>query len=129
MDTTQTWTTVRFMLLIQGAIFVTSTIESLFALSMGPLGAITVALTAGLAAWTLRLATRAGGGHGRRSIRLTQWALLGWAGVDTALAMAMAGRLLEPVPLLTRVVLPIVILRLSRTRSPAPPILPKEYAT
>ena len=111
---------IRTLLLIQGGIALMSTLEALLAAAtFGPLAAPVVVLTGGAAFLTLMAAR----GVVRRSARARKTAIwlegfvLVFAVVDFFLAIVLAKRGLELVPVLTRVVLPIVIIRLLRRRN------------
>jgi len=110
---------IRTLLLIQGGIAVMSTLETLLAAAaFGPLLAPIVVLTSGAAFLTLMAAR----GIVRRSARARKTAIwlegfvLAFAVVDFLLAILLAKRGLELVPVLTRIVLPVVIIRLLRRR-------------
>lgn len=110
---------IRTLLLIQGGIAVMSTLEALLAAAaFGPLSAPIVVLTGGAAFLTLMAAR----GVVRRSPRARTTAIwleglvLAFAVVDLFLAIVLARRGLELVPVLTRMVLPVVIIRLLRRR-------------
>lgn len=110
---------VRILLLIQGAIAVLSTLEVAVAgLALGPAVAPLVGLN--LLAATLTLtAARGVSRRSRRSRRLAltlEWVVLAFALVDFLLAVALAQRGLELVPMLTRVVLPLAVIRMLRLR-------------
>ena len=109
-------TLVRSLMLVQIGIIVTATVEALilglvsFALAFLPI------LNAVFALWTMMLMR----GIGRLSARARTWTLrlqVGWialAAVDMAFAMLMADRSLEPVPVITRILLPAVLIYLLR---------------
>jgi hypothetical protein len=119
---------VRVLVLLQGGFVLLSTLEvALMGLFTGTIALLvpTVALTGGAAAVVLLL----GAGLGRRSYLARRLVIAGEvlvvvaALVDLALAIVLAQAPLDPVPLLTRLVLPvavIVLLRRSRTRVPVP---------
>ena len=108
---------VRILLLIQGAIAVLSTMEVLLAgVAQGILLGPIILLTAGAALLTLIVAR----GVRRRSRRARKAAIwlegfvLLFAAVDLLLALALAHQALELVPFLTRIVLPIAVIRILR---------------
>lgn len=108
---------VRILVLLQGAIALTSALEAAI-LGAAFAGSATPSfiLTAGGALVTLSLAA-ALGRRARRARRLVIWLEIGWllvAVVDLALAVFLARRALEPVPILTRLVLPLAIVYLLR---------------
>lgn len=110
---------VRTLLLIQGAIAVLSTIEVAIAgaaqgIGPGPI----VLLTAGAAAVTLGLARQLGrrSRRGRKAAIWIELVVLLFATVDLLLAVALARRGLELVPVMTRIVLPTAVIRLLRRR-------------
>ncbi len=106
----------RVLVLVQGAVAVTAALEvtawAAFGMPVGPV----LILTGGAAVLTLLLAA----GLGRRSraarrlVILAELAWIGMATVDLVLALALAQRLLEPVALLTRFIMPLAVLRLLR---------------
>jgi hypothetical protein len=113
----------RVLVLVQGGLALLSTVEVLLWMlfsggSAGPLGP-TALITASLATATLAIAA----GLRRRS-RIARWgAFVIEAGiilvflVDLGLALFMAHRALELVPILTRLVLPLAVIVLLRNRS------------
>ena len=110
---------IRTLLLLQGGIAVMSTLEALVAAAtFGPFSALVVVLTGGAAFLTLMSAR----GVVRRSRRARTTAIwlegfvLAFAVVDLILAILLAKRGLELVPVLTRIVLPIAVIRLLRRR-------------
>lgn len=110
---------IRTLLLIQGGIAVMSTLEALLVgATFGVMLAPIILLTAGAAFLTLMAAR----GVVRRSPRARKTAIwleglvLVFAAIDLFLAIVLAKRGLELVPVLTRIVLPIVIIRLLRRR-------------
>lgn len=108
---------VRILLLMQGAIFAMSSIESLFAVLMqGPMAAPIVILTVGTALTVLGLAWGVGRSSpgARKAVLWLEVSLLVWAAVDLTLAVVLAQRGLELVPTLTRIVLPIAVFRMLR---------------
>ena len=106
---------IRVLVLVQGAVAVASAFQVLlFGAFLGaPLGVVMV-LGVGAAALTLVLAARVTtrSRRARRFPVVTQVLWLGLALVDLLLAIFLASRGLGLVPTLTRVVLPIAILRL-----------------
>ncbi len=108
---------VRTLLLVQGGIAVMSTVEAIIAgVALGGLAFPIVLLTAGAAVFTL-LAARGVVRRSRRARKTVIWLegfVLFFAAIDLLLAMALAKRGLELVPTLTRIVVPIVIIRLLR---------------
>ncbi len=110
---------IRALLLVQGSIAVVSTIETLFAgLGLGLFAIPIVALTAGAALLTLSLARRIGrrSRRARKTIIWIEGFVLTFAAIDLILALALAHRGLELVPILTRIVLPIALIRMLRLR-------------
>ena len=108
---------VRVLVLLQGAVLVASTLESLFFLAIfGPLTGPTVVLTAVAAALTLAVAW----GIGRRSRRARRIALVAEAAIvagallDLALSIVMAGQVLPLVAIVTRLLLPIAVIAILR---------------
>lgn len=110
----------RALLLVQVGVIVTATIESLV---VGAASANLVALPAlngGFAVWTMFLMR----GLGRESARARRWVMrlqVGWLGlaaIDLALAGMLADRGLEPVPVVTRMLIPLLIIRLLRAPDP-----------
>ena len=110
---------VRILLVVQGGIAVLSTIEVTVAGAvLGPAIAPLILLNAAAAALTL-IAARGVVRRSARSRRLAivlEWTVLAFAVVDLLLALFLAQRGLEPVPLLTRVVVPYFVIRLLRRR-------------
>jgi hypothetical protein len=121
---------VRVLVLMQGAILVATTIEAaIFGLAFGPASRPAVLLTAGAA--ILTLTTARGLGRRRRwARRLTIIAEIGvLAGglLELGLALAFTGAAIGIVPILTRLVVPIIVivaLREPATRSSFGPIAP-----
>ncbi len=108
---------VRILVLLQGAIALTSALEAaiLGAAFAGP-ATLSLVLTAGGALLTLGMAA-ALGRRARWSRRLVIWLEIGWvlaAVVDLALAVFLARRPLEPVAILSRLVLPLAIVYVLR---------------
>lgn len=111
-------TVIRVLLLIQGGIGLTSLLEVTVAgFGQGiPLFAL-MALNGGLAATTLYLAKRILH-HGRKARRIVlglQYAWLFGATIDLLLSIFMTQQLLEPVPILTRIVVPFALIRMLRS--------------
>ena len=110
---------VRVLLLIQGGIAVMSTIEvAVASAALGPAVAPLVLLNATAAALTL-ITARGVVRRSRRSRRLAitlESIVLAFALVDLLLAVVLVQRGLEPVPFLTRIVVPFLIIRLLRHR-------------
>ena len=106
---------VRILVFVQLAIAIVTAIESMlfgaFSGSAGP-----ALLTLGAAGLTTVFYI----GLGRRSPRARRWLIrfqVGWiafASIDLLLAIFLAGRVLAPIPLLTRIVLPYAIFRMLR---------------
>ncbi len=120
----------RQLLLVQAAVVATATVEAaIFGAASPNLVPLALLNLAGLV-WTLRL--RRGIGRGERfRTRALRWTQRGWIGLailDLGLALALADRGLEPVALLTRVVLPVAILRVAR-RLDEPPTTVTVLAT
>ena len=110
---------VRVLLLIQGGIAILSTLEVAVAgMALGPAVAPLVVLNLLAAALTLG-AARGVARRSRRSRRLAislEWIVLGFAVIDLALALFLAKRSLELVPVLTRLALPVAVIRMLRRR-------------
>ena len=109
---------VRILLLIQGGIAVLSTLEVAIAGLAGPAVAPLVLLNV-LAAILTLVAARGVARRSRRSRRLAislEWIVLAFAVLDLALALFLAKRSLELVPVLTRFVLPLAVVRMLRRR-------------
>ena len=110
---------VRVLLLIQGGIAVLSTIEvAVTGMALGPAVAPLVILNLLAAILTLG-AARGVARRSRRSRRLAislEWIVLAFAIIDLALALFLAQRSLELVPVLTRLALPVAVIRLLRRR-------------
>ncbi|MDH3306334.1 MAG: hypothetical protein OEO77_02250 [Acidimicrobiia bacterium] len=127
--TTHPRTTPGLLLFMQAALFAVMSLESAVAVAFsGPPALISTALTSALGVWILWLGRRADRGGPTRSTTVTESALLLWAAVDTGLALFVAGRLLEPVPLVTRVALPVAILWSTRRARRTPPPLPRSVS-
>ena len=110
---------VRILLLVQGGIAVLSTLEVAVAgLALGPAVGPLVILNLAAAVLTLGAA----GGVARRSRRSRRLAItlelivLAFAIIDLALALVLAKRSLELVPVLTRLALPVTVIRMLRRR-------------
>jgi hypothetical protein len=108
----------RVLVLLQGAFAVLSTVELGVWAIFGGIGTLapSFALTAAAAVATLSLAAGLGR-RARRSRRLVLWvegAVLFAAAADLVLALLLAHRPLELVPMLTRVALPIAVIVLMR---------------
>ena len=110
---------VRVLLLVQGGIAVMSTIEvAVASAALGPTVAPLVLLNLTAAVLTM-IAARGVVRRPRRSRRLAitlEWIVLAFAFVDLLLAVLLVQRGLELVPLLTRIVVPFMIIRLLRHR-------------
>ncbi|MBT8217469.1 MAG: hypothetical protein HKN74_05260 [Acidimicrobiia bacterium] len=110
---------VRVLLVVQGGIAVLSTIEVTVAGAvLGPAIAPLIILNLAAAALTL-IAARGVVRRSARSRRLAivlEWTVLVFATIDLLLAIFLAKRGLEPVPLITRVVVPYLVIRLLRRR-------------
>ena len=110
---------VRILLLIQGGIAALSTLEvSVAGVALGPAVAPLILLNL-LAAVLVLTAARGVSRRSRRSRRLAitlEWVVLTFSLVDLLLAVFLAQRGLELVPLMTRVALPIAVIRLLRKR-------------
>jgi CHASE2 domain-containing sensor protein len=116
-DATGSMDIVRTIILTQGAILVASTIESaIFAGAFGPNAMFGVVLTA--VAAVLTLGTSAALGRGSRRARrwtlIAEGAVLAGGILDLALMVLMTGSFLGPVPALTRLVAPLVVIVLVR---------------
>lgn len=108
---------IRVLVLVEAAIASVMVLEALAAIAFaGPAAApivVAALLAAGITLWLVR-------GIGRRSKKARKVALwlqigiLVFAAVDVALAIVIAQRGLELVPILTRLVLPITVFRLLR---------------
>ena len=110
---------VRVLLLIQGGIAVLSTVEVAVAgMALGPAVAPLVILNLLAAVLTLG-AARGVARRSRRSRRLAillEWIVLAFAIIDLALALFLAQRSLEVGPVLTRLALPVAVIRMLRRR-------------
>jgi len=110
---------VRILLLLQGAIAVMSTLEALVVgAALGAFLGPIILLTAGAAVLTL-MAARGVVRRSRRARTTAMWleaTVLVFAVVDLVLALFLARRGLELVPVFTRIVLPVTVIRLLRRR-------------
>ena len=122
----------RALLLLQGAILVTTTIESVIWSGVFPAGRGAVLLS-GVAAVTIFVARahlRAGRRWLRRIVYLVEGSILALFAVDIALAAGLAHSLPPVVAILTQLVLPIsVIVVLRRTARAASATLPAGVLT
>jgi hypothetical protein len=104
----------RLLVLLEVLVAAVSAVEAtvVAAVGFGVFGSavVTVALAVALA-WQ---AGRLGRGRVTRTLRLCQWAFLGFAAIDLVIALFLVHGVLLPVSLLVRVVLPVGILRLTR---------------
>ena len=107
-------TLIRALMLVQIGVIVTATVEAAVLGLASPGLALLPILNASFAVWTMMLLR----GVGRLSARSRKWTMrlqVGWialALVDLLLAVWLADRSLEPVPLLTRMFLPAILLYL-----------------
>jgi hypothetical protein len=111
----------RALLLLQGAILVATTIESLFwgivFASTG--GALVMSATSAVVILVARVRLRADRRLARRLVYAVESLILLTAAIDTAISLALAHALLPMVTLLTQIALPIsVIVLLRRSRAP-----------
>lgn len=109
----------RLLLLLQGTIFFATGLESL--LLGAPPMMIIPAMGTAATWWAARRAsdpTR----HFHRTIKIVERSVLVVAVLNTGLSVFLANQLLEPVAIVTQWVLPIVILRLTRTAVTPPPL-------
>lgn len=110
---------VRILLLIQGGIAVLSTLEVAIAgFAVGP-AVVPLVLLNVLAAILTFVAARGVARRSRRSRRLAislEWIVVAFAILDLLLALLLAKRSLELVPVLTRLVLPLAVVRTLRRR-------------
>lgn len=107
---------VRSLLLVQAAIIATSVVESLVVGAASP-NLVSLALVNALALAVTLLLRRGLGAGSERARRWVRRVELGWmvlGVVDLGLAVALAHRI-ELVPIVTRLVLPWLIRRLTRT--------------
>lgn len=118
LEDTSFLTVVRVLLLIQGGIGLTSLLEVTVAgIGQGNPLFILMGLNLGLAGVTLYLAKRIPH-QGRKARRAVLWLQYGWlfgAFVDTTLSLVMIQRLIEPVPILTRIIVPVALIRMLRS--------------
>jgi hypothetical protein len=111
----------RALLLLQGAILVATTIESLFwGLAFASTGgALVMSAASTVVILVARIRLRADRTWARRLVYAVEGFILLTAAVDTAISLALAHALLPVVTLLTQVVLPISVIALLRqSRSP-----------
>ena len=111
-------TVLRILLLIQGGIGVASFLEVLVAgASQGTVLVPILAFTGGGAAASLWLAARLPrlGRKARRAVLVVQYLWLAMALIDLLLSLFMTQRFLELVPTLTRIVLPLALIRSLRS--------------
>ncbi len=103
--------TVRVLLLVQASIFAMSAVEgAVAALAFAnPVGVVGSTLAS---AATLTFAWAVGGGKPWTVLIWVERSLIAWFAVDLLLSLGVAHRPLELVPTLTRLVLPLAILRL-----------------
>jgi len=112
---------VRALLLLQGAILVATTIESLFwgivfASTGGP---VVMSATSAVVILIARVRLRADRRWARRLVYAVEGLILLSATIDTAISLALAHALLPMVTLLTQIALPIsVIVLLRGSRAP-----------
>ena len=109
----------RILLLIQAAIAVVSLLETaVVGAAGGPLGPATL-LSAVFATGMLALVAGVGrrSRRARRIVIVVEWIVIAFAAIDLALAGILAHRSLELVPILTRLVLPLSVIRLLRRSS------------
>lgn len=111
-------TVIRVLLLIQGGVGLTSLLEVTVAgFAQGIPLLIPMVLTGGGALLSLYLAKRITR-HGRKARRVVNWLQYAWlagAFIDLALSVFMIQRILEPVPILTRIVVPLALIRMLRS--------------
>lgn len=107
-------TLIRALLLVQIGVIVTATIESLVVGAASPTMVGLPVLNGFFAVWTMTLMR----GIGRGSERARRWTVrlqFGWIGlavVDLLLAALLASRGLEPVPIITRLLVPVLLIHL-----------------
>lgn len=107
---------VRALLLVQIGIIVTATIESVIVGVASPNLVSLAVLNGVFAVWTMFLMR----GIGKSSARARKWTIrlqVGWialALIDLLLAILMADRGLEPVPVITRVLIPGLVIHMLR---------------
>lgn len=109
----------HILVLIQGAILVASTLESVVFLAFaGPASRVSLGLTGSAAVLTLAAAAALARGSGRAR----RWTLAAESGivvvtlVDLALALLMTGEPLGPVALLAGLVVPVAVIAILRRR-------------
>lgn len=108
---------IRILVLVEAGIATVMALEALAALAFGGPLAAPVVIAAGLAAFGMFLLVRGIGRRSKRARRVALWLQVGIvfvAFLDLLLAIFVAQRGLEMVPVLTRIVLPITIFRLLR---------------
>ncbi len=109
-------TLIQSLMLVQIGIIVTATVEAVILGLVSFSVAVLPILNATFAVWTMMLMR----GVGRLSARARKWTIrlqVGWlllAAVDMAFAILMADRSLEPVPVITRILLPAILIYLLR---------------
>lgn len=111
-------TVIRVLLLVQAGIAITSLLEvTIVGFGQGVPLVVPMALTGGGAVLSLLLAGRIGrvGRKARRTVLWMQYAWLSAAAIDLVVSLLMTQRLLEPVPILTRIVVPLAIVRMLRS--------------
>jgi hypothetical protein len=113
----------RALLLLQGAILVATTIESLFwgivFASTG--GALLISAASAVVILVARTRLRADRTWARRLVYAVEGLILLTAAIDTAISLALAHALLPVVALLTQVALPISVIALLRRSRPLSP--------
>ena len=110
----------RVFVLMQGAVLVATTIEAaIFGVAFGPAAGSAFVLTA--CAAVLTLATARGLGRRRRWARkvtiVAEVAILAGALLELGLSLLVLGAAIGLVPILTRVVVPIVVIAALRSRA------------
>lgn len=108
---------IRMLVLIQGAIALTSTLEVAAASALSgfaTLPLVAVNLAAAMLALWLAAALARHSRFARRTTILVQLSILLIAGIDLLLSLFLADQPLELVPTLTRIVLPITVIRMLR---------------
>jgi hypothetical protein len=118
---------VRVLLLVQGAILVATTIESLIWSAAFPGAAAVPTILSGAAALATLIARtglRAKHGRSRRVVYAVEIALLVTFAIDTALAIAITGAVPPVMALLTRFVLPLSVIALLRRSARAAEVTP-----
>ena len=106
----------RALLLLQGAILVATTIESLFwgFVFAGAGGAVLMSGASAVVILVARVRLRADRTWARRLVYAVEGLILLTAAVDTAISLALAHALLPLVALLTQIALPISVIALLR---------------